>query len=103
MSQNSPSDSVQSETLGVESSLEALRSSPAFRGPVEPHEGQNSNDHIALIYETPEEAEKRASGEFREHASSRTFHHMLGQSRGLVNSRHPEWLVRLGSAFLCNL
>ena len=43
------------EPLGLESGLEALRSSPEFRGPVEPLDGQAENEHIALIYEHPEE------------------------------------------------
>ncbi|UPV73444.1 MEDS domain-containing protein [Halorussus limi] len=42
-------------TLGLESGLEALRESPAFRGPVEPLDGHDSNDHLALVYETREE------------------------------------------------
>ncbi|WP_336345041.1 MEDS domain-containing protein [Halalkalicoccus ordinarius] len=42
-------------TLGLESGLEALRSSPTFRGPVEPLEGHDTNDHLALVYETNEE------------------------------------------------
>ena len=41
--------------LDLESGLESLRSSPAFRGPVEPLEGHDSNEHLALIYENREE------------------------------------------------
>ncbi|WP_263004873.1 MEDS domain-containing protein, partial [Natronobiforma cellulositropha] len=43
------------EPLSVESGLEALRSSPEFRGPVEPLDGVAANEHIALIYETRDE------------------------------------------------
>jgi signal transduction histidine kinase len=42
-------------TLGLESGLEALRKSPAFRGPVEPLDEHDSNDHLALVYENREE------------------------------------------------
>ena len=40
------------EPLGLESGLDALRESAAFRGPVEPLDGHHSNDHLALIYES---------------------------------------------------
>ena len=44
------------DVLGLESGLEALRRSPAFRGPVEPFEDhEHSNDHLALVYESREE------------------------------------------------
>ena len=43
------------ETIGLESGLDALRESPAFRGPVEPLDEHESNDHLALVYESREE------------------------------------------------
>ena len=55
MSQHTHRESEGRETLGLESGLEALRSSPAFRGPIEPLDGHDSNDHLALIYETSAE------------------------------------------------
>ena len=38
--------------LTLENGLEALNASPEFRGPVEPLDGHESNDHLALIYES---------------------------------------------------
>jgi signal transduction histidine kinase len=55
MSQKPSREPGERETLGLESGLEALRSSPAFRGPIEPLDGHDSNDHLALIYESREE------------------------------------------------
>ncbi|MCU4972774.1 MEDS domain-containing protein [Halobacteria archaeon AArc-m2/3/4] len=43
------------EPLSVESGLEALRSSSEFRGPVEPLDDVEANEHIALFYESREE------------------------------------------------
>jgi signal transduction histidine kinase len=43
------------ENIGLESGVQGLRESPAFRGPVEPLDGHDSNDHLALIYEDREE------------------------------------------------
>ncbi|WP_225332678.1 MEDS domain-containing protein [Halomicrobium urmianum] len=43
------------EALGLESGLEALQMGSEFRGPVEPVDGHDCNDHFAHIYETPEE------------------------------------------------
>ncbi|MFC6827095.1 MEDS domain-containing protein [Halopelagius fulvigenes] len=43
------------ERLDLGSGIEALQSSPEFRGPVEPFEGQYCNDHLALIYESKAE------------------------------------------------
>ncbi|MFC6825858.1 sensor histidine kinase [Halopelagius fulvigenes] len=43
------------EPVRMESGLEALRSSPEFRGPVEPLEDLDANQHIALFYESREE------------------------------------------------
>ncbi len=40
------------DLLGIESGLEALRSSPEFTGPVESVAGHDSYDHLALVYET---------------------------------------------------
>ena len=56
MSKNSPLPPGQQETVGLETGLDALRQSPTFRGPVEPLEGDHeSNDHLALLYETQAE------------------------------------------------
>ncbi|PSQ45391.1 histidine kinase [Halobacteriales archaeon SW_6_65_15] len=55
MSQKPSREPGARETLGLESGLEALRSSPAFRGPIEPLDAHDSNDHLALIYESREE------------------------------------------------
>lgn len=43
------------EPLSVKTGLEALRSSPEFRGPVEPLDGSKTNEHIALFYESRDE------------------------------------------------
>jgi len=40
------------DVLTLESGLDALRSSPSFRGPVESLDGHEANEHMALIYET---------------------------------------------------
>jgi signal transduction histidine kinase len=56
MSKNSSLTIDQQEPVGLETGLNALRQSPTFRGPVEPHEGDHdSNDHLALLYETQAE------------------------------------------------
>ena len=48
--------SDQTEVLGLDSGLEALRHSPEFRGPVEPlDDHEYCNDHFALVYESKEE------------------------------------------------
>ncbi|MCU4801167.1 MEDS domain-containing protein [Halobacteria archaeon HArc-gm2] len=39
------------DVLTLESGLDALRSSPSFRGPVESLDGHEANEHMALIYE----------------------------------------------------
>ncbi|NUB92985.1 MEDS domain-containing protein [Haloterrigena sp. SYSU A558-1] len=44
--------STANDVLGLESPLEALQTSPQFRGPVEPMDGDFCNDHFALIYES---------------------------------------------------
>jgi GAF domain-containing protein/predicted DNA binding protein len=44
-----------SDVLTLESGLEALRSSPEFRGPVEELDDHDSNGHLALIYENQAE------------------------------------------------
>lgn len=46
---------ARSEPLSVERGLDALRSSPEFRGPVEPLDGVEANEHIALFYESHDE------------------------------------------------
>ncbi|WP_254762132.1 sensor histidine kinase [Natrinema marinum] len=46
---------TRSEPLSVETGLEALRSSSEFRGPVEPLDGADANEHIALFYDSPDE------------------------------------------------
>ena len=43
------------EPLGLERGLEALRTSPEFRGTVEPLGEHEPNEHVALLYSTPEE------------------------------------------------
>ena len=43
------------DPLGVESGLEALQASREFDGPVEPLDGLEANEHIALFYESDEE------------------------------------------------
>ncbi|WP_335343072.1 MEDS domain-containing protein [Halomontanus rarus] len=44
------------DTSGVEHGLEALRRSPAFRGPVEPlDDHEHTTDHLALVYESRDE------------------------------------------------
>lgn len=43
------------DRLQLESGLQALQSSPEFEGPVESLEGHESNDHLALIYESQAE------------------------------------------------
>ncbi|SDQ89996.1 MEDS domain-containing protein [Halopelagius longus] len=43
------------ERLDLGSGIEALQSSPEFRGPVEPFDGHYCNDHLALIYESKTE------------------------------------------------
>jgi hypothetical protein len=40
---------------GLENGLEALRQSEEFRGPVEPLDGHECNDHFAQIYESDAE------------------------------------------------
>ncbi|WP_207586442.1 MEDS domain-containing protein [Halomontanus rarus] len=47
--------SSRSRPLSLESSLEALRSSEEFEGPVEGLDGHESTDHLALIYESRDE------------------------------------------------
>ncbi|MXV63378.1 GHKL domain-containing protein [Natronorubrum sp. JWXQ-INN-674] len=42
-----PTDDV----LSLENPIQALQSSPEFRGPVEPLDGNHCNDHFALLYE----------------------------------------------------
>ncbi|GAB3663318.1 MEDS domain-containing protein [Halopiger thermotolerans] len=48
---SSPGDDV----LDLERPLNALATSPDFRGPVEQVEGEFCNDHFALIYDSPED------------------------------------------------
>ncbi|WP_435181007.1 MEDS domain-containing protein [Halorussus sp. AFM4] len=56
MNKNSLLSPRDEETVGVETGLDALRESPTFRGPVEPHDDdRESNDHLALLYETTAE------------------------------------------------
>ena len=55
MSLNSPSRRDGGQRLGPESGLDALRESSEFRGPIEPLDGHETNDHFALIYETQRE------------------------------------------------
>ena len=55
MSRGNTRGEAQSNALTLESGLEALHASPEFRGPVEPLDGHESNDHLALIYESEEE------------------------------------------------
>ncbi len=43
------------DVLTLDSGLDALRSSPSFRGPVESLDGHESNEHMALIYEDRDE------------------------------------------------
>jgi GAF domain-containing protein/predicted DNA binding protein len=50
-----PQRADRSDVLSLENGLEALRSSPEFRGPVEDLDGHDSNDHLALIYENQAE------------------------------------------------
>ena len=52
---NTPNRPSTDDVLGLESPLDALRASDAFRGPVESPDGDFYNDHFALIYESPEE------------------------------------------------
>ena len=52
VSQNGLSIANRREVLGLQSGLEALQSSPEFRGPVESLDDHHCNDHFALIYET---------------------------------------------------
>ncbi|NUB91306.1 MEDS domain-containing protein [Haloterrigena sp. SYSU A121-1] len=55
---NGTSNSIQNrstDTLTLESPLEALRASSEFRGPVERLNGNHCNDHFALIYENTDE------------------------------------------------
>jgi len=52
VSLNSPARRDGERRLGLESGLDALRESSGFRGPVEPLDGHETNDHFALIYET---------------------------------------------------
>lgn len=47
--------SKEDELPGLESSLDALRASPEFTGPVEGFDEHESNDHFALLYESQEE------------------------------------------------
>ncbi|WP_440771142.1 sensor histidine kinase [Natronorubrum sp. DTA28] len=47
--------SDRSGALGLESGLEALRSSPEFRGPVESLGDHDPNEHLAVIYEDQDE------------------------------------------------
>ena len=51
MTQDTLQGPAERATLGLESGLDALRESSAFRGPVEPLDGRDSHDHLALIYE----------------------------------------------------
>ena len=55
VSRSLPRTDDRSEELTLDSGLEALRSSPEFRGPVESLDGHHCNDHFAHIYETSEE------------------------------------------------
>ncbi|WP_224447524.1 sensor histidine kinase [Haloprofundus salilacus] len=47
-----PDEDSRPESFGLVNGLDALRSSPEFRGPVEPLDGQALNEHIALFYES---------------------------------------------------
>ena len=56
MSKHPPSTAATDESASHERGLEALRSSPEFRGPVEPLDDHaHANDHFALVYESREE------------------------------------------------
>ncbi|GAB3669426.1 MEDS domain-containing protein [Halopiger thermotolerans] len=58
MSKNAVRNDVTNDSRSITTAFEALQSSPAFRGPVEPledHEHVHANDHFALIYESQEE------------------------------------------------
>ena len=60
MSEHAPPTATTDDSVNLETGLEALRSSPEFRGPVEPlddhdHAHGHANNHFALIYESQEE------------------------------------------------
>ncbi|WP_137286289.1 MEDS domain-containing protein [Halorussus salinisoli] len=56
MSEHASPPAETGESVTLETGLEALRSSPEFRGPVEPlGEHAHANDHFALIYESQSE------------------------------------------------
>lgn len=48
-------DVVEDETLGLDAGLEALNETSQFEAPVERRDGHESNDHLALVYESPTE------------------------------------------------
>ncbi|SDJ52790.1 MEDS domain-containing protein [Natronorubrum texcoconense] len=50
-----PTHSISDDVLGLERPLDALQTSPDFRGPVEPLDGNFCNDHFALIYESSDD------------------------------------------------
>ena len=56
MSEHASPTPATGDRVTVETGLEALQSSPEFRGPVEPLEDYpHANDHFALVYESQEE------------------------------------------------
>ncbi|WP_320443097.1 MEDS domain-containing protein [Halosolutus halophilus] len=56
MSKHTSQNETPGESVTVETGLEALRSSPAFRGPAAPlDDHDHANDHFALIYDSREE------------------------------------------------
>ena len=55
MSKGNPRSDDGRSGLTLTRGLEAFHESPEFRGPVEPLDGHDSNDHLALIYEGREE------------------------------------------------